>query len=106
MRPPRARRRQRRERSERPRQNRPTRTSEAAHAREGIVAPPGLLTPHARTEDQAPDDLHDSVITDLHFSMDTGNRSQAPGRKPCEAVSVEPSSGALTPAAAMAHAAH
>jgi hypothetical protein len=55
----------------------PTRgRSEHAHARDGLVAPPGLLTHHARGKPQ-PDlqaDLHISVITDLHFSMDIGKR--------------------------------
>src|SRR3954453_15862296 len=45
-----------------------------AHARDRIVAPPGLLTHHARDKPQPTlqIDLHDSVITDLHFSLDIG----------------------------------
>lgn len=43
--------------------------SDRAHAREGLVAPPGLLIDHARGQPLEPHvDLHDWVITDLHFS--------------------------------------
>jgi hypothetical protein len=40
-----------------------------------LVAPPGLLTHHARGKPQPASsvDLHDSMITDLHFSMDIRN---------------------------------
>ena len=48
--------------------------SDRAPARDGLVAPPGLLTHHARSKPPPvlDIDLQDSVITDLHFSMDIG----------------------------------
>src|SRR3954468_20869705 len=52
-----------------------TRRAGPPPARDGLVAPPGLLPHHARGKPQ-PDlqvDLHISVITDLHSSMDIGS---------------------------------
>src|SRR5512133_2059043 len=47
--------------------------SEHAHARDGIVAPPALLTRHARISRKPLLDLHNSMAIDQHYSMDTGS---------------------------------
>jgi hypothetical protein len=48
--------------------------SERAHARDGIVAPPGLLTRHARIDLKPLVDLQNSMAIDQHYSMARGTR--------------------------------
>src|SRR5947207_8729463 len=52
--------------------------SDGAHARDGLVAPPGLLTHHARTQPPTfPADLQNSMAIDQHYWMATGSSQAA-----------------------------
>ena len=63
------------ERQDRLRQNsRPREASQDAHARDGLVAPPGLLTHHARTQPPSlPVDLQNSMAINQHYWVATGS---------------------------------
>jgi hypothetical protein len=62
------------ERQDRPRQKADQGVgSDGAHARDGLVAPPGLLTRHARTQPSSlPIDRQNSMAINQHYWMATG----------------------------------